>query len=249
LLLAPGAFHQIVEAGHDSARVAAFTDRVASVALLPFALAVGMDVYVASITILETPLALGAGIGAAAVALFFWYGLEWLVRLRGGSPREDDAMEQETDLSTRIKQVLTEARVVLPGAQALLGFQFVAVLTEGFEKLEPTSKYVHLVCLGLIGLSIVLLMAPAAFHRIVESGENTERLHAFASTMVLAAMVPLALGIAGDFYVVLQKVLHSQQLAIMFAGIAVAFFFGMWFGLTTAVRSRSKPAAASRSAR
>jgi hypothetical protein len=31
--------------------------------------------------------------------------------------------------------------------------------------------------------------------------------HRFSSAMVLAAMVPLALGIAGDFYVVLAKVL------------------------------------------
>ena len=32
--------------------------------------------------------------------------------------------ESPTPLGTRIKQVLMEARVVLPGAQALLGFQF-----------------------------------------------------------------------------------------------------------------------------
>ena len=49
---------------------------------------------------------------------------------------------EETELSTRIKQVLTEARVVLPGAQALLGFQFIAVLTDSFARL-PKSVAVH----------------------------------------------------------------------------------------------------------
>jgi hypothetical protein len=237
-LLAPGPYHQIVEGGHDSTRVITFTSRIASLALLPFALGIGIDIYVACLGILDARLAIAAGVAAAMVALTFWYGLEWAIRLRGDTPREEGDVADETDLSTRIKQVLTEARVVLPGAQALLGFQFIAVLTDGFTKLEPTSQYVHLICLGLIALSIVFLMAPTAFHRIVEQGEDTERLHAFASAMVLGAMVPLALGIAGDFYVVLDKVLKSQSLAILFAGITVAFFYGLWFGLTTAVRAR-----------
>jgi hypothetical protein len=147
-------------------------------------------------------------------------------------------MQQETDLSTRIKQVLTEARVVLPGAQALLGFGFAAVLMESFSQLPRISQYVHLASLALIGLSIVFLMAPAAYHRIVEGGEDTPRVHSFASAMILAAMFTLGLGIAGDFYLVLEKVLKSQALAVFAAGLAVAFFYGLWFGFTAAVRAR-----------
>lgn len=248
-LLTPGAYHRIVENGHDSDQLTTFTGRIASLALLPFAVAIGLDVYLASSTVLDTRLAVPFGIAASAIALLMWYGLEWVMRLRGDTPRASKEMPRQTDLSTRIKQVLTEARVVLPGAQALLGFQFAAVLTDGFAQLEQSSQYVHLVCLGLIGLSIVFLMAPAAFHRIVERGEDTERMHAFASVMVLAAMVPLALGIAGDFYVVLDKVLKSQSLAILLAGASVLFFFGLWFGLTTALRGRRQTEAATRPAR
>ena len=149
-------------------------------------------------------------------------------------------MPERTPLETRIKQVLTEARVVLPGAQALLGFQFVAMLTDAFEKLPRTLQYLHLASLGLIALCVVLLMAPAAFHRIVERGEDTERLHRFSSTMVLAAMVPLALGIAGDFYIVLDKVLDSPTVAIALAVSSLVMFFGLWFGLTLALRARAE---------
>jgi hypothetical protein len=87
-------------------------------------------------------------------------------------------------------------------------------------------------------MTIVFLMAPAAFHRIVERGEDTERLHRFASAMVLAAMVPLALGIAGDFYIVLAKVLDSPGVAVGLAVVSLLVFFGLWFGLTLAVRTR-----------
>jgi putative copper export protein len=141
--------------------------------------------------------------------------------------------------------VLTEARVVLPGAQALLGIQLGVTLTDGFSRLSPYLKYLHLACLGLMVLTIVFLMAPAAFHRIVEDGEDSERLHRFASAMVLAAMVPLALGITGDFYIVAVKVLESDQLALVLSILLLLTFFGLWFGLTNLLRTRranSRPA-------
>jgi hypothetical protein len=40
---------------------------------------------------------------------------------------------------------------------------------------------VHLASLGPIAASIVLLMAPAAFQRIVEDGQDTVRIHRFSS--------------------------------------------------------------------
>lgn len=50
--------------------------------------------------------------------------------------------------------------------------------------------------------------------------------------MVLAPMVPLALGIAGDFYVVAAKVTGSAPLAIAMATLALGLFYGLWFGFT-----------------
>jgi hypothetical protein len=240
LLLAPGAFHQIVERGNDSPRLVEFTNRIATLALLPFAVGMGLDVYLATSVVLGTTAALPAGLAATAFALAFWYGIELLIRMRQPAARtqEDRQMAGGTDLETKIEQVLTEARVVLPGAQALLGFQFTAMLMDAFAKLPKTSQYVHLASLGLIAATIVFLMAPAAFHRIVERGQDTERLHRFSSAMVLSAMVPLAFGIAGDGYVVLEKVLDSTSLAVTLAGVSLIFFFGLWFGMTLALRFR-----------
>ena len=241
LLIAPGAFHQIVEGGHDSERLIAYTGRVAASALLPFALGIGIEVYVAALAVLSPPLALPLGLAALVFALFFWYGLDWIWReAAGGQDREEKDMPDPkgTPLETRIKQVLTETRVVLPGAQALLGFQLTAVLTEAFGTLPKTSQYIHLAGLCLMAITIVFLMAPAAFHRIVERGGDTERLHRFASTMLLLAMVPLALGVAADFYIVLDKVLGSTGLALGIAGASLVFLYGLWFGLTIVLRNR-----------
>ena len=248
LLIAPCAFHQIVECGNDSPRLIVFTGRIAAFALLPFAVTIGIELFLAALVVFGAAVALPVGVIGLIFALFLWYGLEWLWREpdrhKADENKERTMKNEGTSLENKIKQVLTEARVVLPGAQALLGFQLAAILTDGFAKLPRSSQYAHIVSLGLIAVTIVLLMAPAAFHRIVERGEDTERLHRFASA-VLAAMVPLALGVASDFYVVVSKVLDAPALAAGLAGASLVVFFGLWFGLTLALRTRDH---ASRSA-
>jgi Family of unknown function (DUF6328) len=71
----------------------------------------------------------------------------------------------------KVDQMLTEARVILPGAQALLGFQLSVVLTSAFEWFSGLSQMSHAMALGLVALATIPLMAPAAYHRIVDAGE------------------------------------------------------------------------------
>lgn len=238
LLLWPGAFHQQVERGEDTARMHRFASRVMTLALLPFAIGVGLDLAMAFDKVLGGLASVVGGLAGAVLALVCWYGLEGLSRhpthLKE-SPQMSEAYAR-TPLDTRIKQVLTEARVVLPGAQALLGFQLIAVLTDAFDKLPDTSKQVHLVSLGLLALSTILLMTPAAYHRTVEKGENSEHFHRFASRVVLTAMVPLGLAIAGDFYIVFAKVTKSEPLAIAATALLIVLYFGCWFGYSMYAR-------------
>ncbi|HKQ99402.1 MAG TPA: DUF6328 family protein [Pyrinomonadaceae bacterium] len=242
LLLAPGAFHRLVGEGEDSNSLHRFTTKVMNYALLPFAVALGIDVYAAGErTFGRGAAALAAGTAATLLALFFWYALE-LKRRGEREPEikeeqmkeqgEEDSGSDKSKVKDKIKHVLTECRVVLPGAQALLGFQFVTTLMESFEKLPISSRYVHLLSLGLVAVSIVLLMTPAAYHRIVERGEETEHFHRFASRMLIAAMVPLALGVCGDFYIIVRKITESAQSAVIAASVFLLFFYGLWFGYT-----------------
>lgn len=252
LLLWPGSFHQIVEQGEDTRRVHRFTTQVMLGALLPFALGLGINVFLASETIFGSPAAAVFGSGTLSVALFFWYGIETIHRGRKASRFKEGQEMRHTDhgstpLDDKIRQVLTEARVVLPGAQALLGFQFATFLMEGFDKLPNSSRYLHSLSLGLIALSIVFLMTPAAYHRIVEDGESTARFHQFAGRMLIAAMVPLALGITGDVFVTVRKVTMSASWALLAALMSASMFFGMWFGYTAYRRANRAEAAQSNS--
>jgi hypothetical protein len=136
---------------------------------------------------------------------------------------------EKTPLKDRIEQVLTEARVVLPGVQALLGFQLATMLMDGFDKLPQSSKYIHVISLILTGLCVVLLMTPAAYHRIVERGEDTEDFHSFASRILLVVMIPLPLGICGDLFVVLRKVTRSMSFSVATSLVFLMFFYSFWF--------------------
>ncbi|HEY0375730.1 MAG TPA: DUF6328 family protein [Pyrinomonadaceae bacterium] len=246
LLLAPGAYHRIVERGEDTHGLHRFSTGLTDYALLPFALALGIDLYVAFEGTLGRGAAIVAGAGAAALALFFWYAFTMKRKgERDPEIKEEQEMSKKEDekgggakLTDKIRHVLTEARVVLPGAQALLGFQFVTTLMEAFEKLPLSSRYVHLASLSMVAVSIVLLMLPAAYHRIVERGEETEHFHRFAGRALIAAMVPLALGVSGDFYVVVRKITESATSGVAAALVSLLFFYGLWFGLTLYRRGR-----------
>jgi hypothetical protein len=245
LLMLPGAYHQIVDDGEDTPQLQRFATAVMSFALLPFALGLGTDFFVAVESLAGRTQGIIAGVAASLVALFFWYGIETVRRHEHGAEEEEEMSEddegesgQGTKVKTKIEHVLTEIRVVLPGAQALLGFGFMTFLMESFEKLPASSRYLHLASLSLIALAVVLMMTPAAYHRLVERGEATERFHRFASRMLLASMVALALGISGDFFVVARKVTQSAGLAAALAAASLLAFYGMWFAYTLCARAR-----------
>jgi uncharacterized protein DUF6328 len=242
LLMWPGAYHRIVREGNDATDVHDFTTNVMYVALLPIAMALALDFYVLSAKVWGTVGGLVVAVGIGAIALFFWYGLGIISRRRRGrytrknrsvgETEKDEAQMQKTPIHIKVEQVLTEARVVLPGAQALLGFQFATILLEAFDKLPLTSKYIHMVSLVLMAISVILLMTPAAYHRIVERGEDTEHFHTIASSLLLAAMVTLPIGICGDLFVVVLKVTQSMLASIVSAALALIVFYGLWFGFT-----------------
>jgi hypothetical protein len=87
-------------------------------------------------------------------------------------------------------------------------------------------------------------MAPPAYRRIVERGEDTERFHRFASWMVIAAMIALPLGFAGDLWVVVRKQTMSIRAANVSAVVTLVVFYGLWFAAMLVLRARQERRAA-----
>ena len=143
---------------------------------------------------------------------------------------KDDADQSPPDLTNRIKEVLIETRIALPGVQATLGFQFIIVLATGFGELPHALKLVHLASLMCSALCAVLLITPAAYHRIALRGEDSEQFLRFASRILLVSLVPLAVALMGDVAVVAYKITESMALAVGLAAAGLVATLGFWFG-------------------
>jgi hypothetical protein len=190
-------------------------------ALLPLSLALAIDV---SIGLVSHAGALGATAASAVIALgawSVWYVVPALSAVRS-SHKEDDMEDTQQSLEARIAQSLTELRVILPGAQALFGFQVSAVLTDRFEQLSQASKTVHVASLILIVVAIIMLIAPAAYHRIAAGGEANEAMLNYTVRMMLPAEALIALGLVGDAYVTVSMISKSPPLAIALSLTALA---------------------------
>ena len=59
------------------------------------------------------------------------------------------------------------------GAQVLLGFQYSACFQPGFQRLSALAAALDAMALALMLVVVMLVIAPASFHRIAEKGEDT----------------------------------------------------------------------------
>jgi len=236
LLLLPMSYHQIVERGQNTSQFHRLVTHMLAIALFPFAIGLGVDVFTAGHVIHSGTLGLLAGIVTAVFALGLWYVFSAMKRKVVAMPDK----EQPTTLEERIKEVLIEARLILPGAQALLGFQVAATLSDGFETLPSISKWIHLTSLLAIAATTIFLIAPAAYHRIALNGEDNEQFCRLASKLIIVAMVWLGLGVSGELFVVALKTTQSFATSTALAIVMLAFFYGAWFGYSYAKR-RTNP--------
>ena len=242
LLIFPGPYHRIVEQGNNSGRFHELTGTAVSWALAPFAVSLGLVVGIACERVWGPLGGSTAGLAAGLIAFGFWYGLGEFGKGVAGKMERAVSMQnrqefEDPGLHEKIDAMLTEARVILPGVQALLGFQLAIVLTEAFEKLTPGLKSLHGSALLLLCLSVLLLMAPAAYHRIVYAGEDSAQFHKLGSWLITLATLPLALGLAADVFVVATRIWSSASAWWIASLFSLVFLVVAWHIVPLAVRA------------
>jgi len=135
-------------------------------------------------------------------------------------------------------QVDDEARMLLPGVQAFMGFQLIAVFNQRFQEFSPGEQLMHFASFLLLALTMALLMAPAAYHRQAERCMVTERFVKMSSALLTIAMVPFIAGIALDTYLLGKLILKDTIQAVLAAGGMVIVFACLWFVLPAAAGPR-----------
>jgi len=228
LLVMPSMQHRLIEMGQSSERLVSATSTLTALGLVPlvFGLALGFYVVVDRHFGMLAGMIAGAGLGAACGVA--WFGIPGFI---DGPSEKHIMLQPPTPLDTRIEQLLTEARVIIPGAQALFGFQILVMLSSGFDRLPECSKWIHLAALSLVAANMILLIMPAALHRLTFDGNDSARFLRIGSGIVVTAPVFLAAGISAENYVVFQKVIGDEARSAVGAVATFLTIMSCWYAV------------------
>src|SRR5919204_3491348 len=140
--------------------------------------------------------------------------------------------EEEPKLSKITEILIDECRMILPGIQALFGFQLVAVFNSTFyEKLTSLEQGLHLLAIALIGVAIGIIMTPPAYHRQIGPQNVSQQFINLTTHLLLISMVPLALSIGLDLYLISRLILNNVLASLLITLGLLILFFILWFGL------------------
>src|SRR4051812_43529125 len=95
--------------------------------------------------------------------------------------------KKREDISEAVSHLLEECRMVLPGIQALFGFQLIAAFNQRFADLSHFNQGLHLAATTLVSLCAAIVMTPAAYHRCVDPEIISERYLKICTRLILVS--------------------------------------------------------------
>jgi hypothetical protein len=145
----------------------------------------------------------------------------------------------KNSLEEEARHILEECRIVVPGVQALIGFQMVAVFNDAFYKrLAPWHWNLHIGAICLVVMAMVMLMTPPAYHRIAEPGSVSFRFLRISTELLCWAMSFLRLGLVIEVFIVASALGFFWQSALLIAGSLFLVSWVFWTGLPRYMKRR-----------
>jgi hypothetical protein len=152
----------------------------------------------------------------------------------------DEDLSEPGALDEEMRHIIEEARVILPGIQALFGFQTIAVFNQGFVELPEYAKACHLIGLGMVIIAVALVMTPAVYYRCVGKEYVSPKMVEASTLMIRTALFPLACGLALDIFVVILTATDRPAWSAVGAAFAFLVLIGLWFVFPIRARRRSR---------
>jgi hypothetical protein len=138
--------------------------------------------------------------------------------------RRDDEEEDDGDFS----DMLSEMRILLPGAQMLSAFLIILPFNAGFAQIDHTEKLLFLATFFLSLTSLVLLSAPAIQHRLMRPLKDRARFKRVATKQIVAGSFTLAIALVLGTDLVISEVFGATVGMIM-SGIMAALIAIAWW--------------------
>lgn len=142
---------------------------------------------------------------------------------------KEDKVAEQKQLKQGIEFILEECRMVLPGLQALFGFELISVFNEPFHQLGQVDKDVHLAAILFTLMSVSLLMAPAAYHRLTRPDGIPKELITVGTNLVCAGMATMLISLVLEIYIITKEITDHTATGIIFGAFTFIFFASVWY--------------------
>jgi len=134
-------------------------------------------------------------------------------------------------------EILQEVRVAQTGVQILFAFLLTLAFSSRFASVTQFQRGTYVLTLMLCAAAAALLIAPAAFHRVVYRRRLKHHLVRIASRLALAGLALLLLALVSALLLILDVVIGRVPALLLTAG-AVSWFVTWWFVLPVCSRIR-----------
>jgi amino acid transporter len=146
----------------------------------------------------------------------------------GSDSRGTQKEDRQERVSRELIELLNELRVALPGVQVLFAFLLAVPFAQGFTRVTDFQRALYFVVIALTAVSLALLIAPSAWHRLRFRQQDKERILRASNKMSIAGLGFLALAMTGAVMLIADFI-YSPTLTII-SGIAAAIVYGvLWY--------------------
>ncbi len=142
--------------------------------------------------------------------------------------RESREEAENERLDRELMELVNELRVALTGVQILFAFLLTVPFTQRFAKVTEFQRHLFFATLLAAALSVVLLIAPTARHRLLFRQHDKEQIVSSSNRFAIAGLAALAAAMTGAVMLI-TDLLFKETMVTWVTAILGSLFVVMWF--------------------
>lgn len=146
-------------------------------------------------------------------------------------PTDTDPPEtSEERLQREHEQLFHELRAIIPGVEVLFAFMLTVAFTERFQRLTDVQRWVYYLTFLCAGVGLLLLLAPASYHRVQFRRGDKEAMMRIANVEALTALIIISLAVAGTVFLI-TDLMFTTLAATVVASTMWTLICVLWWGV------------------
>lgn len=127
-----------------------------------------------------------------------------------------------------LNDMLQELRVLLQGAQVLVGFLIILPFNQGFAKIDDNEKLVYMLTFVCAVFSLIAFSTPAAYHRLRRPLPDKRKFKDFATRMIIAGLALLSISLSFATHLVVREAVGPTAATVIASLVALTLLIMWW---------------------